>query len=267
VHRVGSRGIQLKKFQVQAKMNARSYSQNTIKILFGASGNQCAYPGCTNSVIAPGTPFSDAAVLAQICHIYGASDNGPRGKPGLTTAERNSPDNLILLCGHHHPLVDKQWQTYPADLLKAWKKTHEAKFQHGTAEAFKLQESMQQLAFQKSASDQQIAAEIDAIRQRRFINGFPIRQKAAELAERIARATSIVRYAPGSHFSPHTHGGGEEFFVLEGIFGDEQGEYPPAHTPQSADLAPHSWLRAGRRPLRQALAVRSHRPNADRDRD
>jgi hypothetical protein len=168
-------------------MKARSYSQNTIKLLFGASGNQCACPECTNPIIAPGTPDSDAAVVAQICHIYAASDNGPRGKPGLTVAERNSPDNLILLCGHHHPLVDKQWQTYPADLLKAWKKTHEAKFQQGTADALKLQDSMQKLAFLQTYSDQQIAAEIEAIRQRRFINGYPTREKAIELAERIER--------------------------------------------------------------------------------
>src|SRR5215468_10564910 len=59
----------------------------------------------------------------------------------------------------------------------------------------------------------------------------------------VARATSIVRYAPHSHFSPHTHGGGEEFFVLEGVFQDEHGDYPAgfyirnpptsAHTPGS----------------------------------
>lgn len=42
----------------------------------------------------------------------------------------------------------------------------------------------------------------------------------------VARATSIVRYAPGSYFSAHTHGGGEEFLVLEGVFSDEQGDYP-----------------------------------------
>ena len=44
--------------------------------------------------------------------------------------------------------------------------------------------------------------------------------------EEVARATSIVRYAPDSHFSAHTHGGGEEFLVLEGIFSDEYGNYP-----------------------------------------
>lgn len=42
----------------------------------------------------------------------------------------------------------------------------------------------------------------------------------------VARATSIVRYAPGSAFSEHTHDGGEEFIVLEGTFQDEHGDYP-----------------------------------------
>ena len=46
------------------------------------------------------------------------------------------------------------------------------------------------------------------------------------IGDEVARATSIVRYAPNSEFSPHTHSGGEEFLVLEGVFADEDGEYP-----------------------------------------
>lgn len=42
----------------------------------------------------------------------------------------------------------------------------------------------------------------------------------------VARATSVVRYAPGSHFSRHVHGGGEEILVLEGVFSDETGDHP-----------------------------------------
>lgn len=42
----------------------------------------------------------------------------------------------------------------------------------------------------------------------------------------VARATTIVRYAPQSHFSPHVHGGGEEFLVLDGVFEDEHGAFP-----------------------------------------
>jgi hypothetical protein len=53
--------------------------------------------------------------------------------------------------------------------------------------ALGLQESMQQMGFLRTYSDQQIAVEIEAIRQGRFINGYPACQKAAELAERIER--------------------------------------------------------------------------------
>lgn len=42
----------------------------------------------------------------------------------------------------------------------------------------------------------------------------------------VARATSIVRYAPKSSFPAHTHDGGEEFLVLDGVFSDEHGDYP-----------------------------------------
>lgn len=40
------------------------------------------------------------------------------------------------------------------------------------------------------------------------------------------RATSIVRYEPGARFHSHRHPMGEEFFVLEGTFSDEHGDYP-----------------------------------------
>jgi quercetin dioxygenase-like cupin family protein len=44
--------------------------------------------------------------------------------------------------------------------------------------------------------------------------------------DEVARATSIVRYAPGSAFAEHVHDRGEEFFVLAGVFQDEHGDYP-----------------------------------------
>ncbi len=46
------------------------------------------------------------------------------------------------------------------------------------------------------------------------------------IGDEVARATTIVRFAPGSQFDAHTHGGGEEFMVLEGVFSDETGDYP-----------------------------------------
>src|SRR5690606_33309905 len=62
-----------------------------------------------------------------------------------------------------------------------------------------------------------------------------------------ARATSIVRYAPGSHFPSHEHPGGEEILVLSGTFSADNEHYaqgwylrnPPgsSHQPFSDDGA------------------------------
>ena len=70
------------------------------------------------------------------------------------------------------------------------------------------------------------------------------RRMLDRLGDEVARATTIVRYAPNSVFSPHVHTGGEEFLVLEGIFQDEHGDFPAGsyirnppesqHTPGSA---------------------------------
>lgn len=69
------------------------------------------------------------------------------------------------------------------------------------------------------------------------------RKMLDRIGDEVARATSIVRYAPGSHFSAHAHGGGEEFLVLDGVFQDDYGDYPKgyyvrnppntSHTPRS----------------------------------
>lgn len=62
-----------------------------------------------------------------------------------------------------------------------------------------------------------------------------------------ARATSLVRYAPGSHFPPHAHPGGEEILVLSGTFCADGERFPAgwylrnppgsSHQPSSADGA------------------------------
>ncbi len=45
------------------------------------------------------------------------------------------------------------------------------------------------------------------------------------IGDEVARATSLVRFAPHSRFPAHEHGGGEELLVLEGAFADEYGQY------------------------------------------
>src|SRR6187455_1307816 len=52
------------------------------------------------------------------------------------------------------------------------------------------------------------------------------RKMLDRIGDEVARATSIVRFAPNAVFPEHVHGGGEEFFVLQGVFVDDDGEYP-----------------------------------------
>ncbi len=106
----------------------RSYSQKTLKVLFAFCGNRCAEPNCTNMMVIDATDASGELVVGQIAHIYAVADNGPRGKPGLTEAERNAPDNLILLCPTHHVVVDGQYETYPAATLFDWKEKRERRY-------------------------------------------------------------------------------------------------------------------------------------------
>ena len=95
------------------------------------------------------------------------------------------------------------------------------------------------------------------------------RKMLDRIGDEVARATSIVRYAPGNSFSPHSHAMGEEFLVLEGVFEDEHGKYPAgtyvrnpwgtAHTPFILHQVPRaarclSNCASSKRPIRTGSA-------------
>ena len=69
------------------------------------------------------------------------------------------------------------------------------------------------------------------------------RRMLDRVGDEVARATSLVRYAPGSRFDRHVHGGGEEILVLEGVFSDETGDHPAGtylRNPPGSSHAPSS---------------------------
>ncbi len=69
------------------------------------------------------------------------------------------------------------------------------------------------------------------------------RHRLDRVGGEVARATSIVRYDPGSRFARHVHGGGEEFLVLDGVFSDECGDHPAGtyvRNPPGSSHAPFS---------------------------
>jgi anti-sigma factor ChrR (cupin superfamily) len=85
-------------------------------------------------------------------------------------------------------------------------------------------------------------------------------------AER-GRATSLVRYAPGSSFHAHAHPGGEEILVLQGTFSDESGHYGPGwylrhppgsnHRPWSTEGA-LIFVKLWQMPDSETCTVRAH---------
>jgi len=154
------------------KKPKRTYPSTTLKVLFALSGNRCAFPGCNNTLIEPATEKSDALVTAHICHIYAISADGPRGKSGLAGKELNDPENLILLCRHHHGIVDGQYETYPADMIKEWKRTHEEDMQQRLSTDLNSIHSdlFSDPYFPTALVDQKIVEEIDTLRKTRFFS-------------------------------------------------------------------------------------------------
>ncbi len=69
-----------------------------------------------------------------------------------------------------------------------------------------------------------------------------IRMMLDRIGGEVARATSLVRYAPNTEFKPHTHQGGEEVLVINGRFFDEYGEHPAGswiRSPQQSEHTPY----------------------------
>ncbi|GHD79320.1 HNH endonuclease signature motif containing protein [Streptomyces goshikiensis] len=96
----------------------RSYSEKTIKLLFG-SASRCAYPECLEPLV-----FKDRGrltVVAQVAHIRSEKLNGPRHEADYDEALLDSFENLLLLCGKHHPPVDQHESVYSVQELEDWK--------------------------------------------------------------------------------------------------------------------------------------------------
>lgn len=98
---------------------ARNYSDLTLKQLFITSGHHCAFPGCVSRTVE--LTAAGPVILGEIAHIEGSSDNGPRPNPSLSDPDRDKYPNLVVLCAHHHNLVDKIDSDYPVEMLQEWK--------------------------------------------------------------------------------------------------------------------------------------------------
>jgi hypothetical protein len=104
----------------------RSYTDRTLKLLWGRSGGRCAMPECRTELIADSAEYDPMVVIGEIAHVAAASDGGPRAAPEMGFEERNSYGNLILLCQNCHARIDGQQHSYSVERLKEIKAAHEA---------------------------------------------------------------------------------------------------------------------------------------------
>lgn len=97
-----------------------SISVKSRKILWGRSGNRCAFPGC-NEELHQTVGEIGCTLIGMECHIEAQSANGPRFNKDYTEKEIDSFENLILLCPNHHKIIDDNPEEYTVDRLKQMK--------------------------------------------------------------------------------------------------------------------------------------------------
>lgn len=118
--------VRIPVFRVSDDMNSEKGRANpdaqTKLRLFSDAAGHCQRPGCRRPL------FSDEKAIdyhiAEMAHIFAATDGGPRTKEELDDADRAKYENLILLCPSCHTEIDKAPESFPDTLIAEWKRSH-----------------------------------------------------------------------------------------------------------------------------------------------
>jgi len=103
-------------------MSNRDIPRKVLKILWARSGGKCAI--CKEEIILEAEK-DDPTPIGEMAHIEGFKPGSPRYNSSMTDKERNSCENLIILCPTCHKKIDKNPSEYPVEKLKQIKAEHE----------------------------------------------------------------------------------------------------------------------------------------------
>ncbi|WP_158933359.1 HNH endonuclease signature motif containing protein [Streptomyces sp. KE1] len=108
-----------------AEKKRRSYSNATIAGLMTLARGACYWPGCGVPTV---RMINDAPKLnLEIAHIRAFEEGGKRFDSAWSVQERNSFNNLILLCHPHHTEIDgTNSERYSVEVLLRWKRERES---------------------------------------------------------------------------------------------------------------------------------------------
>src|SRR5262249_10173208 len=101
-----------------------SFDDRVRRVLWERAGHRCSKCGRGTSKPDPENP-EQSILLGEGSHI--CVDKGPRFDPNMTAEERGSARNGIWLCERCHNEMDKAFAAYPADMIRNWKETREAR--------------------------------------------------------------------------------------------------------------------------------------------
>jgi hypothetical protein len=129
---VASYGVLVSNKRTRPKLS-RSIPADQQRLLWVRAGGRCEW--CNKYLL------EDASTLAplnfgEMAHNVGhkQSARSPRGMDPLVVERRNDADNLLLLCGEHHPMVDSKLTAgiFTVDFLRHVKREHEDRIRHLT---------------------------------------------------------------------------------------------------------------------------------------
>lgn len=146
----------------------RSYTDKTLKRLFGLARNKCSFPKCQKEM-----SDEHSAKHSNICHIEAANDRGERYNSNMTDIERADYDNLILLCPPCHDKTNDK-KLYTVGALKKIKTNHELEMKRRVSNDRVLNKRPSLLA---NVIKKIVAAGIDQVEKVDVSNSFTIEEK------------------------------------------------------------------------------------------
>jgi hypothetical protein len=102
-------------------------SEKSIKLLWSNAAGRCSFFQCNERLTVAEAAGYAPYTLGEMAHIKGNRSGSNRYDENQSDKERDSYENLILLCPTHHTLIDKKEneERYTVKMLHEMKKGHE----------------------------------------------------------------------------------------------------------------------------------------------
>jgi 5-methylcytosine-specific restriction endonuclease McrA len=116
---------------------SRSTVRDTVKTaIWARSAGRCTI--CNRRLLGNSRSFLHSVTAAELAHNVGATDDkkSPRSKAATLGMDRESEENLLLLCHDCHRIIDDQDHIpfFPPEKLRAIKAAHEKRIEMATAQ-------------------------------------------------------------------------------------------------------------------------------------